>query len=434
MLGHAHEGHRNLGGAEIVLGAGVDALQTSDAARVLVHHKGAALSDYLLLLDILVRGVGNGQASASAAVEAVVGICDGRGGGDRDDLSESYGSACHVQTLAFDYDRFYLRHFVGPEEPERAELGLRDAVLDQVLFLQGIAHAHDNSAFDLAFDVGGVYGLPDIVGGDYLQYLVCRLVGFLEDADLGGIAVGHMALGVGQVRSERIRLRQVFCIEITAFKLVQTIISQSFLQFHRRPSCGFTRDGRVSGARRCSAVRGVGGIGFLFDHQIAVKAGDIADHLLHDSTQSLSQTGSCAVDDDLAVLDLEADSSVVGKSHSDTCVLHSTGYSDMGVFVELVLYRQKRFHQACGFVHYLAVGKALARPDGIAEPDLPVGESDFIGHVVEDALHSKAALGYSEAPEGTCGRIVCIVGIAVNFKILIVVWTRGMSTGPLENR
>ena len=54
--------------------------------------------------------------------------------------------------------------------------------------------------------------------------------------------------------------------------------------------------------------------------------------------------------------------------------------------------------------------------------------------MVEDAFHRKAALGYSEAPESACGRIVGVVGIAVNFKILVVIWTRGMGAGPLENR
>ena len=78
------------------------------------------------------------------------------------------------------------------------------------------------------------------------------------------------------------------------------------------------------------------------------------------------------MDYDLAAFDLKADSSVVGKTHSDTCVLHGAGYSDMGVFIELVLDCKQRFHKARGFVHYLAVGKALARPYGIAEPDFPV--------------------------------------------------------------
>ena len=406
------------------------ALEASDAPGVFVHHQHAGLSRGNAQFGILVRGVGYRQVAPPQSVQAVVGICNGRGRGNGYYLAQAYGSAGDGKACALDNQRLNFGKLVGAEEVQGRILLRGDAVLQGVALAKRKAHAHDHSAFYLTFHVGGIYRLSHVVGGYDLE----DLVGFLvDDADLGGVAVGYVALGVRKVRTEGVRFGKVLCVEVVALKLLQRVFFKGFPELERGAARSFARDGGVARARGSSAVRGVEGVGFLLQHEVPVKAGRVAYDLLEDGAKSLSHAGAAAVDDHCTALDLEAHAPVVGKSHAHACVLHGAG--DSGVLCALVgiLHGKKGFDKACGLVDYLAVGEALTGPDCISVSDFPVRDAHLVGHVVQKALHGEAGLRHSEAPEGSGRGIVGVPGIAVHFYVAETVGAGGMRAGALEH-
>ena len=64
----------------------------------------------------------------------------------------------------------------------------RFAVIQRILFRQGIAATHNGATFDLAFQALTVDDAADVVGGDHFADGTV----VIEDADVGGIAVGDV--------------------------------------------------------------------------------------------------------------------------------------------------------------------------------------------------------------------------------------------------
>ena len=99
-----------------------------------------------------------------------------------------------------------------------------------------------------------------------------------------------------------------------------------------------------------------------------------------------------------------------------------------------VLYSQQCFLQRRGAVGNLAVRQYLARLDGVAEPDLPRGNADLFRQQVNHALQGKFALAHTETPERAGRRIVGIVAVSADVRILVAVRTHGMGAGPFQHR
>ena len=127
---------------------------------------------------------------------------------------------------------------------------------------------------------------------------------------------------------------------------------------------------------------------------------------------------------------------VVGKSHADARILHRTGKADRFAvfdrFVIVGLDGLERFDKAGLRPDDLAVGQHLAGANGVAVADLPRGDADKIRHLIQKRFGRKAGLRHAEAAERARGRIVRIVGVALDFKILIVIRARGMRARAAE--
>jgi len=135
---------------------------------------------------------------------------------------------------------------------------------------------------------------------------------------------------------------------------------------------------------------------------------------------------------DLPAVDHQAAPSRIRDAHAHAGVLHGAGQAHIFIGVYVGLHRLQRLRKAGGFVHDLTVGQLLSRTNGIPVADLPGGDAHDVRHFIEQRLNTETGLGHAETPEGTGGRIVGIVGPAVDLKVLIVVGTRRMGTGPLQ--
>ena len=135
-----------------------------------------------------------------------------------------------------------------------------------------------------------------------------------------------------------------------------------------------------------------------------------------------------------AVVDIKPAPSPVGEPHAYACVLH--GACDSRIWTALIdiLHCFQRLRKACGFIHDLAVGKLLPRTDSVPVTDLPGRDPHHARHLRKKHLHRKTGLGHAESAESSRRRIIGIVRLAVNVKILIVIGTGGMGAGSLQHR
>ena len=130
---------------------------------------------------------------------------------------------------------------------------------------------------------------------------------------------------------------------------------------------------------------------------------------------------------------LQNTSSGVRNAHADSGVLHGTGDACVRILVDNVFDCLQCLCQSCGVIHNLSVGKFLSRPYGVAVADLPRGDSHFLRHQCQNHLQPETALGHAKPPERACRWIVCIVRPAFDLKILVIVRTCRMGTGPLKH-
>ncbi len=72
--------------------------------------------------------------------------------------------------------------------------------------------------------------------------------------------------------------------------------------------------------------------------------------------------------------------------------------------------------------------------DGVAVADFPRGDADLIGHFVQKRLGGEARLRDAEAAERARGRVVGIVGRALDLEILIVIGAGCVRTCTLKHR
>ena len=362
-------------------------------------------------------------------IQPVIGVGHSGRRGNGCDLADADGAAGDGQARLLHHDGLDLRDLVGAEEPQGAELGRGLAVHQGVLLREGEAQGHDHAALDLAFAGDGVHGLAHVVGGHHLLELAV----LAENADLGGIAIGHVGHGVGHRRAQGIGLGQVFGVELPALQILEGLALQGGLQVHAGAAAGLAGDGGLSRAGGGAGVGGFKGIGADVDHLIPGQPHDGAHDLHQHRAKTLADAAGAGIDDHLAVLDLQPHPAGVGQTHAHAGVLHGAGNAGkLGIFV-LLLHGHQRLHQAGGVIHDLAVGQRLAGTDGVAHADLPGGDADLVGHFIQQALHGKAGLGDAEAPEGAGRRVVGVVRPAVTLEVFIVVRPRGVGAGALEN-
>ena len=124
----------------------------------------------------------------------------------------------------------------------------------------------------------------------------------------------------------------------------------------------------------------------------------------------------------------------VRQPDAHACVFHGAGNARESCALVSILHGLKRFNKAGGSIRNLAVRQHLPRADGVYVAYLPRAYAYFVRHAVEHGFHCKAGLRNAEAAERPRRGIVCIVRIAVYFKILIVVRPRRMGASTLQHR
>ena len=137
---------------------------------------------------------------------------------------------------------------------------------------------------------------------------------------------------------------------------------------------------------------------------------------------------------DLPLLHRQPAAARVRNAHAHAGVLHGAGDAHVFCAVKIGLHRLQRLHQAGFRAHDLAVGQDLAGADGVAVADLPGRDAHQLRHLVEHSLQTEAGLGHPEAPEGPGGRVVGVVGVAVDLEGFVVIGPRRVGAGPLQHR
>ena len=127
----------------------------------------------------------------------------------------------------------------------------------------------------------------------------------------------------------------------------------------------------------------------------------------------------------------------VGKANANACILHGAGKTHRlpcchgGIIGGLD--GLQRLHEAGSTVHDLTVGQHAAGTDGVAHTNLPRRDADLLRHHVQHRFSGKAGLGHAEATESAGGRIVGIVGVALDLKILVGIRAGCVGAGALQH-
>ena len=127
--------------------------------------------------------------------------------------------------------------------------------------------------------------------------------------------------------------------------------------------------------------------------------------------------------------------SFVRKPDAHSRIFHGTGNARPARIALIgVLHRQKRLLQSCGAVCDLPVGKDFPRLNGIAVADLPGRDAHLLRQKVNVRLQSKLTLTDAESPERSSRRIICIISVSSDIRVLITVGSHRMGARPLQNR
>ena len=249
-----------------------------------------------------------------------------------------------------------------------------------------------------------------------------------------------MAHGVGHIRAQRVGLGQIFAVELLPCQLRQRSAGvQLRLQLRAGAAGGLAGHQRLAAAGGIAGVRRDPCVAALIHHVIALQAGAGHHRLYQHGAQSLPDAAGAGVDVHLSVvLHDELAAPPVGDAHAHAGVLHGAGDTHRVACrhrrVIGGLDGLQRLHKAGGLVHDLAVGQHAAGLYGVAVPDLPRADAHQIGHLVQQRLRAEAGLCHAEAPERAGRRVVGVVGMSLDLKILIGVRPCRVGAGPLQHR
>ena len=105
-----------------------------------------------------------------------------------------------------------------------------------------------------------------------------------------------------------------------------------------------------------------------------------------------------------------------------------------GVLFKNVPHRQKRLFERCRAVRDLSVRQDKPRLNRIPETDLPRGEAGLLRQQVDHTLERELTLCDPEAAECACRRVIRIVPVPANVRILVGVRSDRVRAGTLQNR
>ena len=326
-----------------------------------------------------------------------------------------------------------IRNLRSPQQSQRAELCLRYAVFQREILRQRVTHAHQHAALDLSLDGDRIDHLAGIMRRPYLLHPAV----VVQDDHVRRVSIGNMALRVGQVGAQFVRRFKVLIEEFPAVQggKVSPCLLQRLIQLQRGSTHRFARKQRLSGSGRRAGIRR----GF----RTAAAVPDLRErqtrslrHVLAEHRQAaLANVRGRAVDHALPVFDHQFRPALVRQADAHARVLHRAGDSGMIPVGFIYIFDcQQRFLQRRGAVGDLSVRQHLARFNGVAEPDLPRGDPDLFRQQIDHALQRELALAHAETAECAGGRIVGIVSVSPDVRVLVAIRADGMSAGPLQHR
>ena len=135
------------------------------------------------------------QAAAHFSVKSE--ICTSHSGsrGNSGDLTDTDCAAGHILSLLLHKNAMNGRDLISPEKPECTILCAGDAVIQRIMLREGESECHYNTTLDLPLAIERIDGLADKVSS--VDLLDCSII--IEHTDLCGIAVSHMADGIGNI-------------------------------------------------------------------------------------------------------------------------------------------------------------------------------------------------------------------------------------------
>ena len=259
----------------------------------------------------------------------------------------------------------------------------------------------------------------------------------VQNHHMGGKAVSHMALGEGHIRPQLIRGLEKFRVKLPALQGIQASpgLVQGFPQIHGRQPHRLPGNQGLAGAGGCSGIRGKLRVGAHIFNLLPLKAQSLGRNLHKHSGAALPNVRGSAVELHHAVIYNQLGPALIRKPHADPRILHGTGNARPArVGLIDLLHRQKRLLQGCGAIRNLPVGQHLARLNGIAVADFPGRKPCLLRQEIDGALQGKLALAHPEASEGPRRRIIRIISVSPDIRILVAVGSHGMGAGPLQNR
>ena len=261
----------------------------------------------------------------------------------------------------------------------------------------------------------------------------------IHDAHLRGVAVGNMRNRMRHIRAKLIGFGKILAVEFLPGKFCKRVGFQRCGKLFAGASAGLARHKRLTGAGSVAGVRRDPGIRALVDDIAAFQRCICNNHLHEHRTDALTNARSARVDMDLRVVfHDQLAAAPVGDADADARVFHCAGNADrLSLFHCLVVIRLdclKRFDKARFRAHDLAVRQFLSGPNGVAVTDFPRGDADLVGHFVQKRLGGEARLRDAEAAERACGRVVGIIGRALDLEILIVIGAGCVCARAFEHR
>ena len=294
----------------------------------------------------------------------------------------------------------------------------------------------------------------------------------VEHADLGGVAVSHMAHGIFHILcTQGVCLGQVLAVELLALQLFPVhpsifgqfgshdavaavftwqilhfcnicnacivrclhICTGSFQQLLAGAAAGLAGDEGLPGAGGSAGIRRIHIVGRLVDDVLPITVEHGAHDLRQHRAKALADAGRAAADVNFAALHCHDTAAGIRDANAHAGIFHGAGNAHVFILFADVLHGLQRLYQACGGRRDLPVGQGLTGTDGVAIADLPGGNTQLVGHFRQRHLHGEAGLRHAKAAERAGRRVIGIVRPTGNLKILVVIRARGVRARALEH-
>ena len=243
------------------------------------------------------------------------------------------------------------------------------------------------------------------------------------------------------VRTEFVGRLEVFVLELFAVQALKGLLCDArFIHGSFEKFCrffyGFARYQCLPRSGRGAGIRRIAGIARTYPYLRERQACRLGDVLYEHSLASLAYVRSRCVYPRESVFYLYDCSSLVRQAHSDSGVFHRAGYAYpvRRRIVKVRLYRDQGLFQRSRHIGYLPVRKLQTRLDSVAVSYLPRTDPGLFGQNIQKRFERKLALTDAEAPERSRRRVVRIVSVSADVRVVVVIRPHAVGAGSFEHR